>query len=311
MNNDTIVEIGEEEAQRILQAKRSYVVLGNIEPPRKTVKFKDYLARYGLEIIFIIVSTIGAALVSATRVGSLMEITQRNLSAAFLRVAQGQEVVNPTTYGMFYWSMLAFEGSLVAAGLSAGRKKSGITISSWGVAMGFLVTISAGFLSSLTLIEGSSGVELFIAIIFALVSGIGGPIIAFFGSENLGFTMKEMQKLQEEWDTEWKERVRVWSMGLQAYYQRSANQIFGVDRKKQRTTSDDQPKPTIDDKDSVMGTVRDYLKQSGILPSQVGKNGIITVARINDELKITNPTTKNNVSVYISGFRNEEIMGKW
>jgi hypothetical protein len=251
------------ELQRRSDARQMYIEDGHPEPERKMVSFGDIVSIFGLEVILRVASTIGAALVSATAVGAVMEITVFKLVEAF---AAQTDVSNR---GIFYWSMLAFEGGLMASGMTAGRKNENISDSNWVTWAGFGVTITAGLLRSLTLL-GSQNVEFGLSLLFGIVVGIAGPVISFYGSENFGYILKEIKNLQAKFDTEWQDILTEWANGFRAEYPRIAKQVYGEDRRLRVSFSDNGHEPQQKANFSVQPKVKEWLELHSISPHAVG-----------------------------------------
>ena len=312
--NQDIEVLSQQEMQRVNAAKEIFIQDGNPYPERRIVNFWDIVGIFGIEIVLRILSTTGAALVSATAVGAVMEITVVKMLQVF---SAQTDAVN--TYGIFYWSMLAFEGGLMASGMTAGRKNGTLKNSSWATVAGFAVTVTAGLLRSLTLLN-NPGMEFILAIIFGLVVGVAGPVISYYGSENFGYILKEIQKLQSVFDKEWKSRIQEWGTQFKHAYPRIAKQVFGQDRRlgvryeddEHKNGSNPEPKPQ-EPKKNLRALVKGYLKENAISPSQVGdkaKGGLMEPSEIADSLSLIG-SDRDAVRTYMGQFRKEEKEGKW
>ena len=114
--------------------------------------------------------------------------------------------------------------------------------------------ISTGLLRSLGLITGITGnpVYDFVQWVVVLSTGVGAPVIVFFGSENIGVFINKYEALKKnKWDQyqndlseeekrfhnakltshqDYLEIRNAWGKRFAAYYRRNAGLIFGVDR---------------------------------------------------------------------------------
>lgn len=305
--NQGIMEINQQELVRLEGARQQFVLMGNTIPERRMVSFGDIVSKFGVEVILRVLSTMGAALVSATAVGAVMQLTDQKLRGAF--AAETDSVGS----GIFWWSMLAFEGTLMAAGLGKGRKNTGISDSWAPVIAGGVVTVVGGFLRSLTL-TNNAGWELFAAWIFAVAVAIAGPVVSFFGSENVGFILQEIQALQDIYDQEWEAQKADWEDRFERFYARFAKQVHGVDRRRKARFEDQQPQQVPQQQEeeeensfpNLRGTLWQFLVDNQIDPRQVGdttKGAAYSPAQIAHLMGITNKRDKDSVRKYVNQFR--------
>jgi hypothetical protein len=307
-----IQQLSEQEIRRMEAAQAMFVQQGNPLPKRRMVNAWDVISIFGLEVVLRIASTVGAALVSATAVGAVMEITVKKLLQAF------QATTDVGTSGIFYWSMLAFEGGLMASGMTAGRKNGKLNDSDWALYAGFAVTITAGLLRSLTLL-GNPNVEFWLSLLFGLVVGAAGPIISYYGSENFGHILEEIRVLQNIFDSQWKGDLEEWRKRFEATFPRIAKQVFNVDRRRKvRYEDEESPRPEPKQPEhpaveNLRALVKSYLKQMGINPSQVGdkkKGALISPSEIADALQLVG-SQRDDVRKYNSQFKKDEDNGRW
>jgi hypothetical protein len=304
MDNE-IGQLSQREIAIRTAAKTMYVDEGHPEPKRKIVGFWDVVNMFGLEVVLRIASTIGAALVSATAVGAVMEIMMNQL----LTVFHAQTDAVASTKGIFYWSMLAFEGGLMAGGMTDGRKNTSLSGSRWTKIAGFGVTFTAGLMRSLTLIQ-NPGVEFWVALLFGLVVAAAGPLISYYGSENFGHILQEIQNYQEVLDRKWKEELEDFTKGFRTEYPRIAKQVYGEDRRL-RVKYEDEGSPSPTPIEQVRPNFRAELKSliiaRGLTPVQIGdtnQGALVTASTFWGEIGL-NRKEKENARKYLNQFRED------
>lgn len=326
-----ITFVSRQEIEMLENGRRLYELQGRRKPvlriaPERKVTKDDVKARFGLDIALVIISTLGAAYLSAVRVGSIMEIAQMNLATTYL---QGQTTSLVTNSLVFWASMFAFEGSLVGYGLHEGRRQEGIRISQTAIFTAFAVTILAGFLASLTLVDAGQ-LERGIAFVFAGVSGVAASFIAYFGAKNGGFIMQEIEsmqaqydqtreELQRSYDLEYAQHMDIWEREFQAAWPRIAKQVYGQDRR--RRVSWDNGNGHHDDDETIeepripnlRASIKAYMKQSGVFPSQVGdplKGFPFSPASIAEGMGLVGKD-RDSVRKYMPKWKEDEKTGRW
>lgn len=349
MNEEAIRAIGAEEQERLGEARKNFVML-HPEPVLEDLEFEEpvyveptFRNEFGLQSASMWLSVIGSVIVSALTVGIMLFISAIRTDANLLSTQSDSWIVSlakAMPVAFLFAGMVSFEGYSLAHGLAVGREKGKESFSPWALIASFSVMCFAGLMRSFGLADMVNA-SVFVLFLYDVVTtlviiamGIGAPLIVYFGAINIGaFTSKfedkkknskaefheELKKAKEQFQIEkeelyenYQKHMEKWYADFEKYYRSSAEQLFGVDRTKQRTTkSTSQVQAHEETGVSIRKLVKDYLKQANILPSQVGKDLVISVGRLNDELGITDPVQKNNVSVYISGFRNDELTGKW
>jgi len=349
MDQETIKTIGLEEQERLAEAKKNFCLL-RPEPVLEDIQFEEltyveptFKSEFGLQSVSMWLSVIGSVIVSALTVGIMLFISAIRTDANLLNTDSSDWIISlakAMPVAFLFAGMIAFEGYALSHGLAVGREKGKESFSPWALIASFAVMCFAGLMRSFGLADMANANELvmfiynLVTVLVIISMGVGAPLIVYFGAINIGaFTSKfeekkkhskeefhkeliaAKEKYQQEKDelyASYQKRMDKFYQDFEKYYRSSADQLFGVDRTRQRATkTSSQSSHHEEVAENVRAKVRDFLKQLSILPSQVGKEGVISVARINDELGITDAVTKNNVSVYINGFKNQELTGKW
>ena len=143
----------------------------------------------GLESSIFVLSAIGAAVLSAIRTGGLFYILEVKLIQKFAIASWfGQ------TFGLISMaaSLLAFEGFILAYGLTKGKESGRITISKFGLIISLLTIVAAGIFSSFSIVSVSQTMSNGISIVLALITGGAAAGVAFFSSENFGFILNHV-----------------------------------------------------------------------------------------------------------------------
>jgi len=297
---DDVVLDGQREQKMILSAQKIYIDKGNPKPVREKATLGKIITRFGLESIFQVASLLGAMYVSALRVGILMEITQINLIAKFL--LQGTTMnLESSIAGMRWASMLAFEGALLSAGFIIGvrlaQRKPNQVVNITALA----VTMTAGFLSSLTLVN-SGPLSVFISWLFAAVSSVGAPLVVLYMAQNGGFLWKEIINLGSAFDDEYKVKLAEWKVGFEKDYPYISSQVWGEERRRrlgkfEAGTNSEKKESRTEDRNFAK-EIRDYLEANSLTANEVGDGPgfIITPHVIAEKLGINPSTMRTNLS---------------
>ena len=313
MADNQIKEIEAEETAMVETAKVVYIEKGNPEPIEEKVTLGKILSTYGPESVFQMISLAGSAYVSSLRVGILMEITQYNLIKKYSLSDIGVTFTGSVA-AMRWAAMAAFEGALLAGGFYVGARLMERKHAPWVNWVALAVTVFGGALSSLTLLPNGDTLTQAVAWVFAVVSSVGAPLVVLYMAENAGFLWKEIINLQKKFHEEWLETHEEWKKGFNQEYPYLAAQLFGVERRRKLQKFDEGEAPTSEQSNGsgLTERVRQHLKLSGILPSQVGDGSQyrMRAIAIADELKLVGKD-REHIRQSILRLKREETAGEW
>jgi hypothetical protein len=176
----------------------------------------------GLESSLFVLSGVGAAILSAIRTGGLFYILEVLLIEKF-----GLNSTLGAGFGFVSMisALFAFEGFLLAYGLRKGKESGKINVSRTGLGISLVTVISAGVFSSFSIVNVTTGWQLLMNILLAIITGGASALIAFYASENLGFILNHVtSKKNEILSTHQKDYTR-WREGAVGAYLNSAYNI--------------------------------------------------------------------------------------
>lgn len=259
--------IGEEELERIREAKRIYAQK-TIPPIFVRPKF---WSDNWLEVIGLLTSAAGTILISAMRVGVVLFLAELSLTQLYQQAATNSSWLNfllnaaPTIAG--FSGLFGFETYLFTAGLRQGKKSQRTEISPWGIVMSYIVTISSGLLSSLSLAENADWLHNAVQWVVIASTGIGAPVLAYYGAFNIGVVQNDYAAKVKEVREEYNEAMKSWEASFNRWYGKYATKIWGVDR----SGSIRKEKPEKKENEpSIQSLVEAFLEEKGLLPTQVG-----------------------------------------
>ena len=187
-NNIEDINLYEQELQKDNQAFEAY--LRNIyekHVPRPTPPTEEDLSFWtiaGLESSLFVLSAVGAAVLSAVRTGGLFWLLETLLFAKF--GTDYQAGGNILGFVSMVASLLAFEGFLLAFGLTKGRESGKMEVSKIGLNVSMVTVIAAGIFSSFSIVTLTNAQQQFMDIVLALITGGASALVAFYSSENFG-----------------------------------------------------------------------------------------------------------------------------
>ena len=285
---EAIDSLSQQELRRIKNAQVIYAA----KKPRPTIRKVSFWQGYGLEVFTLLMSAIGAIAVSAFRVGLILYISELNLADLY-SVIGSNWILDSAPLVIGIGGLLGFDGYLFSHGFKVGKTKEEVVISSWGLLVAFIVTTMAGLLSSMTLGEGNIVTQV-VQWIVIVSTGVGAPIISYFGAMNIGVTVNafEIAKgvAKKELDTE----MDVWEAAASAYYARQASNIYGVDRGGHRKDNEEKK----EEERNLAKEIRDYLEANSLTANEVGDGSGFIVAPhiIAEKLNINPSTVRANLS---------------
>jgi len=236
-------EIAQNELEKLEQYKMVYAVT-HPYPDKERISFWKEL---GLEAGALIASALGSIILSAIRTSTIFMLTEALLIAAFDR----DNIIPKTITSSFpvmsmIVSLVAFEGMLSAHGFIRGKASAGVEISPIAMWLCFGVTITAGLSASFGLLGLNSENTMFILVswILAILTAIGAPVVAYYGSMNLGVILNKWAKIKSKSEQKYEADVRSWNTSyLGSFRSKSSRQLFGQRTEQERTTERETIQP--------------------------------------------------------------------
>lgn len=198
-------------------------------PEKKSVSF---LKELGLESGMLILSAVGSIILSAIRTSTIFMLTEALLIAMFDKENLIPDAVTqafPITSMIV--SLVAFEGYLSAHGFINGKKSKSIEVSAVAMWLCFGVTIMAGMSASFGLlgVNTENMIFQFISWILAVLTAIGAPVVAYYGSLNLGVILNQWDKINYDIDTEFENDIDSWNSSFfSSFSSKRSQKLFGV-----------------------------------------------------------------------------------
>lgn len=328
--NEALAEIelrAAEEITMLKGAEQAFIARGYPRPEieeivKERVTGRLLLKRFGPAVAMLVISLLGAMYISSVRVGVLMEITQLLLIERYqITLANIGSAGN--TEAMRWFGMMAFEGVLAAVGFWKGQHSKSQNWSMTAYWVSLAVTIVAGILAGFTLTNNET-VNFWFTVLFAILSGIGGPFAVAFTAENIGYVWQQMidmdKVFEKEWQdkkkdkhSEWEKAEKSWSSEFEKYIPYYMNQVYGVERRKKLAKFDvGDVQPADSNEGNQVEVLRNYLRERGILPSQVGKGDDfrISAEQIVKDLNLQDKE-KKNIHTHLTRLRRDEREGKF
>jgi hypothetical protein len=197
-------------------------------PQKKPVKFFKEL---GFEAGMLVSSALGSIILSAIRTSTIFMLTEALLISTFdkeniipSQITQGFPLASMIV------SLVAFEGMLSAHGFMRGKGSKKIKISPVAMWLCFGVTITAGLSASFGLLGVTAGNPIFqiISWLLAVLTAIGAPVVAYYGSMNLGIVSNQWSKIKNDVEASFLEEIRSWNNSfLGSFSGKRSQKLFG------------------------------------------------------------------------------------
>jgi len=202
-------QYGQEEADRIENYINVFYAT-KVPPPNPPSEGDlSFWKISGFETISFFLPSISFTIFSAVRTAGFFFIQEKTLLGAYdippFMVWRLSLIVMAS-------AIMGFEGYMLARGIKQGREQTENKASWAGTYLTVTVIILVGIFTGIGMIEISEKTKLYIDVGMALVTGISGGIITFFGGNDIGFALKkfdlERMRLQKEFQdnfNEWRE----------------------------------------------------------------------------------------------------------
>jgi len=169
----------------------------------------------GLESSLFVVSGIGSAILSAIRTGGLFWLLEVLLFDKFKALAWASGFFG---FASMIAALMAFEGFLLAYGLTKGKESGRMEVSTTGLWISIVTVMAAGIFSSFSIVTITDGWQAFMNIVLALITGGASALVAYFSSENFGFILNHItNKKQEILDNHTKAVLHWREQGIKSY----------------------------------------------------------------------------------------------
>lgn len=284
--------------------------------------------KYGVSALLIVLSAIGASLVSFVTVATgfyLQELA--NITKWFetygISIAENQLAgfVKDLSPGlMFIATPLAFELALISVGFIKGMRSGKLEMSKTSEYVAFAVVCSLGLersgvqLADITWFPQVFG-EL-VTVVTSFTTAFGAPLLIFFGANNVGVIvmgyLKDLNDIKESYKNKVAEAKNAydallteWEAGFSKWYEKNAIKIFEVERRDKAYVlrNDDgtapAPAPKAQKPPSIAKRVYDELKDLGLSPHDIGdKEGVhlMTPAQLAERLGVESGPVRTALS---------------
>lgn len=186
----------------------------------------------GIEAGALIASAVGSIILSAIRTSTIFMLTEALLIAAFDK----EEIIPKSITAVFplismIVSLVAFEGLLSAHGFIRGKESRSIEVSKIALWLCFGVTISAGLSASFGLLGlgTDNGIFQLVSWVLAVLTAIGAPVVAYYGSLNLGVILNKWSQLKYEVNESFEDAVQSWNKAFQSSFSGKRSQRLFTD----------------------------------------------------------------------------------
>jgi len=305
MNEDMLGTggIAAEEIARLESYGRIYSLTHPFPLKPEKIGFWQMMA---LEAGAFYIAAIGGVVLAAIRTGGLFMATEQLILSKL--ATTNSFLVRALPVATLVSSLFAFEGYLFAVGLRKGRESGRLNTSAWGTGAAFVVSILAGWVSSLPIVDldMSAGTGLILNWLLAFAMGAGATILAYLGAENVGVLHNVHEGKVETIMGKWHEEKKAWYEFMQRDYRNKGRaKIFGMDSFKEERATPIEKQHVA----NVQASVRQYLKDRSLSawdigPTSQGKTA--TPKQICEELGLTTSQEQSNVRVVLGRLRDAE-----
>lgn len=220
MTQTSVTEFyGREEAEQLENYIRTYYAT-KVPPPSKPEKSDlSFWKLAGFETISFFIPSISFAIFSALRTSGFFLIEQLALYAIYeQKFGFPRELSWILSVVVMLASILGFEGYMLAKGIKEGRNQTENRVSKTGTWLTFVVIILAGVYTGIGLITIPDNVKTVIDVIMALITGISGGVITFYGGNDIGYAIKSFETKKETIENEFQTKYNDWyESAVQSY----------------------------------------------------------------------------------------------
>lgn len=223
---------GQEEAEQLENYIRTYYAT-KVPPPSKPEKSDlSFWKLAGFETISFFIPSISFAIFSALRTSGFFLIEQLALYAIYeAKFGFPRELSWILSAIVMIASVLGFEGYMLAKGIKEGRGQKENHVSKTGTWLTFTVIILAGVYTGIGLITIPENVKTVVDVFMALITGISGGIITFYGGNDIGYAIKSFETKKETIENEFQTKYNDWyESAVQSYItaKRQVAKVSGV-----------------------------------------------------------------------------------
>jgi hypothetical protein len=260
-----IGDVTKEELERLTGHEEIYEKTHK-KPDKKTVTFGKSL---GLENAAFVATAIGGMVWAAIRTGGIFLVAEERLLVSFnVQSPILGSILSVLPIVAMFSALFAVEGYLFAQGLLSGRSSGRITTSLWGLLFALGISIVAGVVSSLPIVQSQADLTTTVLYwVLVVISGPGATILAYFGAHNIGVLRNRWDGIVKQLDEQHEAAMAQWYKDMRSdYHRRGRRTIYGEDT----PTGAPKQKAIATETAHVMSRVKDYLVELGISPNEVG-----------------------------------------
>ena len=260
---------GREEAEQLKDYIESYYAI-KVPPPLKYNKEDlSFWKIAGFETISFFVPSVAFAIFSAVRTSGFFFIQEQSLLSKY---NLPQEFVWFLSLVVMIMGIMGFEGILLARGVKAGRAQEENKESAASTYLSVSVIIGIGIYIGLSMLPIPDSVMIYIDVLMALLTGIGGGVITFYGGNDIGYALKkydlEKLKIQKEYQDnydKWYEKA------VQSYIstKKQVSKVVGVSNssKQSSDTTSQQSNKKMSKSEQAYEFVKRYCLENDNLPT--------------------------------------------
>ncbi len=264
---------GKEEAEQLDNYIGTYYT-AKVPPPTKPEKSDlSFWKLSGFETISFFIPSISFAIFSALRTSGFFLIEQLSLYAIYeAKFGFPRTLSWILSAIVMIASVLGFEGYMLAKGIKEGRNQSENHVSRTGTWLTFAVIILAGVYTGVGLITIPDNVKTFIDVFMALITGVSGGIITFYGGNDIGYAIKSFEAKKRKIENEFQSRYNDWyESAVQSYItaKRQVSKVSGVSNasKIEQIKEERQEQKKISKFDIAYNFIVEYYSNSKTIPT--------------------------------------------
>ena len=260
---------GKEEAEQLKDYIESYYAI-KVPPPLKyNEEDLSFWKIAGLETISFFIPSVAFAIFSAVRTSGFFFIQEQTLLSKY-NLPEG--FIWVLSLIVMIMGILGFEGILLARGIKEGRVQQENKESKASTYLSASVIIGIGIYIGLSMLPIPDSAMIYIDVVMALLTGIGGGVITFYGGNDIGYALKkydlEKLKIQKEYQDnydKWYEKA------VQSYIstKKQVSKAVGVSNSSKQTDglSPSQSNKKLSKSEQAYEFVKQYYLKNDNLPT--------------------------------------------
>lgn len=232
-----------------------------VPPPIKpTEEDLSFWKISGFETLSFFIPSIAFAIFSAIRTSGFFFVQEQTLLRKY---NIPEEFIWFLSLIVMITGIFGFEGILLAAGIKRGRNQNENEEQKWSTYLSTSVIIGIGIYIGINMLDVPDDVMLYINVGMALLTGIGGGIITYFGGNDIGYALSKFDRTRLDVQENYQDQYNHWrESAIQSYIsaKKQVAKISGIQQPTLQELTNKQPE-VMNKKRTKVEIAYDFIKE--------------------------------------------------